>query len=317
MKKYMMAALSALILGASAFAQNDNEQQTLADKLYVSITQAQNSQDWPKVAELVEQILAAGEDISDYEVAYAQALSHQGRSLDAIKRLEAYLPAHDTDFMAYQTLGDIYASTLQTEKAAQAYQKCGELRPDFARPFVSLGRLYAAEDTVKAMENYNKAIRIFLQAQRPDAAIQIGLEAMKVDQTDMRMLLLMGDALTDAGMTDNALSFYAAVLAQAPKADDNSVNIETAVEANFSIAMVYYRRKEYKESLKYLEKMYESEPLLSSDAKAFAMMLCLGAADRYRLGNNKAADKLLDKAKKYDPNGYRDYYNSILTLTAE
>lgn len=296
---------------SAAFAQTEDTE-ALKDKLYTSIIQAYNAKNWTEVNDLIGQLVAAGASIDELEITYAEALGELGRGQEGIDRLNAYLKNTPDDFRAYQVLGELYENAGNTGKAIEAYEKCASIRPDFAKPMVSAARLQASSDPQAAMKNYNKAITVFINANRPDGAIQIGTEAMKVDPQNIDFLMLMGDALTRANMPDNALSFYAEVITvnnRNPQPDP-----AIALDANYNIAMIYYKKHEYTKALVFLNSLVTNTELEKSSPEAYALAMCLSAACENRRGNSSGAEECLAKARLAAPENWQRDYEAFLSL---
>lgn len=308
--------LSIIALVCAAFPKADDEApdaaEVLKDRLYTSIIQAYNVKNWEEVNALMEQLVAAGANIDELERTYAEALIGLDRENEAIERINAYLAKEPDDFRAYQLLGDAYRKGGDTDKAAEAYDKCNEMRPDFARPLVSKARMLAEIDKAAALDAYNKAIRIFLVAERPDAAIQIGVEAYKIDETNLDLLMQMADALKRANMQKEALSFYAAAIAANSEAEEPDVAV--SIEAAYGMAMIYYRQKEYDKAISILEKMLVSEQIMGTDKDAYVTALCLAAACEQRLGHDKESQAYQSKAEGLEPEAAQSIYAGFLEL---
>lgn len=311
LKKIIAIALFGLGLGLSAHAQTE-ETEALKDKLYTSIIQAYNVKNWTEVDALIKRLLEAGANIDELEITYAEALGELGQPEEGISRLKAYVGKAPDDFRAYNMLGDLYEKTGNASEAIEAYEKSASMRPDFARPMVAAARLQAESDPAKAMANYNRAIDIFLNAKRPDAAIQLGTEAMKIDPENIDLLMLMGDALTRAGMVDYALSFYTEVIVANGK--QGNPDPGSIIESNYNIAMIYFKKHEYDKALTFLQSLLANTELMESDKDAQALALSLAAACENRKGDQAAADALLEQAKAVSPDTWQRDYDAFLSL---
>lgn len=308
--------LTALALGAAwcwAPAQNANPEE-LTNQLYTQIVSAYNAQNWEQVTGLVERLIDAGADIEDLEENYCRALAESGRADLAAERLEAYLEKNPEDFQSWYTLGDIQGRRSLTEKAVEAYNKSAELNPMFARPYVAIARLIGASDPATSVDAYCKAMRIFLLAEQPQGAIQFGSEAMQIDPRNSQLMILLGESLTQAGLEDNALPFYAEAVSIA--SDAEASDMETVGVGTNRIGMIYYKKGEYAKSLAFLSVLTSNDQLLEQLDPAMAQeLLMIAAAGNQKLGLDAEAASLLDKARSLVPDAeIDDFYQSLLQL---
>lgn len=306
MKKIFL--LMAVALGASiASAQ---EQQTEADRLYLQIMQAYKAQNWEEVASLVQQVAQAGEDIEEFEVIYAQSLNSMGNYQQAFDRMDAYTSKYPEDYGAWSLYADLCARLGMNVKAVEAYEHCSSLHPEIARPLALSARLLRESDPVEATARYKQAIRMYKDGNRVGNAIQLGPEALGIAATDTELLMLLGECLEKASMPDDALPFYAEVVALNAKGEKPDVAQVAAAE--FAIANIYYNKGEYDKTLDYLKGAIDNEALLSSDVSALAKIFCVASAASERLGMNEEAHAYEEKARAYDPDGADAVMQSLL-----
>ncbi len=286
----------------------------LSNQLYTQIVSAYNAHNWEQVTTLVQQLIDAGADIDDLEENYCKALAESGRADEAITRMEAYLEKCPEDYQAWYTLGEIQTRCSATEKAIEAYSKSAELNPMFARPYVAIARLYGAEDPAAAVDAYCKAMRIFLLAEQPQGAIQFGSEAMGIDPKNSQLMILLGEALSQAGMEEKALPFYAEAVSIA--SDPETADMETVGIGTDRIAMIYFKKGEYSKSLAFLSVLTGNDQLFSTLAPEMAQeLLMLAAANNQKLGLGDETEALLEKARGINPEAEVDnFYQSLLQL---
>lgn len=312
MKKIILTALA---LGASWCAQAaDPTPEELSNQLYTQIVSAYNAQNWEQVTELVQRLIDAGADIDDLEVNYCKALAKCGQADQAVERMEAYLEKSPEDYQGWYALGDIQAGRSMTDKAIEAYSKSTELNSMFARPYVAIARLYGTSDPAASVDAYCKAMRIFLLAEQPQAAIQFGSEAMGVDSHNSQLMILLGESLSQSGLEDKALPFYAEAVSIASATE--TADMETVGVGTNRIAMIYYKKGEYAKSLAFLSVLTGNDELLSALAPEMTQeLLMLTAADNQKLGKGSEAEALLDKARVINPEAdIEGFYQSLLHL---
>lgn len=290
MKKFilMAAAISAFLF---TYAQDESG---LMDKLYPQIMQASQANDQALAKSLIDQLIEAGVDISELEATYAYALAGTGNLQQGIDRLNSYLKDNETDYLAYQALGDLYAKAGDEAKAFSAYVMCNTINPDYARPYVSFARMVKNKDKKLAMVGYNKAIRLFIDAGQPNGAVQLGVEAMEVDPSNVELLMSLGDALVIADMPDKAISFYNEGFKYAAAAKEK--DYETISSANYKIAKLYADKGEYDAALTYLNILIDNEKYTGAYKQIFIDALNL-AADCYgKKGDAAHANECRNKA---------------------
>lgn len=311
MKKILLTALA---LGAAWCVASAETPEELSNRLYGQIVSAYNAQNWEQVASLVGQLIDAGADVEEFEVNYCNALAKSGRSDEAVVRMEAYLAKCPEDYQGWYVLGDIYAARSETDKAIEAYGKSGELNQLFARPYVAMARLLGVADPAASVDAYCKAMRIFILAEQPQAAIQFGSEAMGVDPGSPQLMVLIGEALTQAGMEDKALSFYAEAISLA--STGSAPDLETIGVGTARIGMIFYKKGDYAKSFGYVSLLTGNDELLSALAPEMAQeLLMLGAAACNKLGRDEDAQSMLAKARAANPDvGIDDIYQSLFNL---
>lgn len=310
MKKILLTALA---LGAAWWAGAVTPEE-LSNQLYLQIVSSYNAQNWERVTELVEQLIDAGADIDEFEITYSNALAQSGRAEEAATRLEAYLEKCPDDYQGWNALGDIQSMRSMTDQAIEAYAKSSELNPMFARPCVAIARLKAASDPAASVQSYCQAMRIFLLAEQPQGAIQFGSEAMGIDPKNTQLLILLGEALSQAGLEDKALPFYAEAvsIASEPAAPD----LETVGVGTDRIGMIYYKQGEYAKSLAFLNVLTANDEILGNlDPEMAQELLLLTAANNQKLDLGDEAAAMLEKARGIDPESDIDsFYQSLLQL---
>lgn len=284
MKRIFLLAMAIAAFGIG-FAQDDATG-NLADKLYPQIMQASQAKDYALTKTLIEQLIEAGADISELEAEYARALAGTGNLQEGIDRLSSYLQTSPNDYLACQALGELYQQAGNPQAALTWYGKCIEINPGYARPHVSIARMAAKTDKALSIASYNQAIRLFLDANQPNGAVQLGVEAMDVDPENVELLMSLGDAMEMAGMPDKAVAFYNEGFKNAASAKEK--DYATISSANYKIAKVYADKGEYDAALTYLTILIENEQYTGQYKQTFKDALTL-AADCY--------DKKGDKAK--------------------
>lgn len=306
MKKILL--LMAAALGASfASAQ---EQQTVADKLYLQIMQAYKAQNWEEVASLVQQVDQAGEDIEEFEVIYAQSLNGLGDYQGAFNRMDAYTSKYSEDYGAWSLYADLCARLGMNVKAIEAYEHCMSLHPEIARPLALSARLLRESNPAEATARYKQAIRLYKDNKLLGNAIQLGPEALGIAAKDTELLMLLGECLEKASMPDDALPFYAEVVAL--NANEQQPNVAQVAVAEFAIAKIYYNKGQYGRTMDYLKGAIDNEALLSADAAALAKIFCLASLASEHLGNSGDAHTYEKKARAYDPDGTDALMQSLL-----
>lgn len=295
MKKLLTLAIAASAL-FMASAQ-DKPSDELMDKLYPQIMQASQANDHALTKSLIEQLIDAGVDISELETAYAYALAGTGNLQRGIDRLGAYINAHSQDYLAYQALGELYSQAGDEAKALANFETCSSLNPGYARPYVTMARMMSKKDKNKAMANYNKAIRLFIDANQPNGAVQLGVEAMEVDPADVTLLASLGDALLLASMPDKALSFYNESIARASASD--SPDFKAITESNLKIAKIYYDKGEYDAALTYLDILIDNEKYTGAYKPTFAEALDLAASCSEKIGDAARASQYRGRAADF------------------
>ena len=296
MKKFLVMAAIAMSAFLTASAQDDTSE-ALTDKLYPQIMQASQSNDHAQAKALIEQLIDAGADISELEATYAYALAATGELQKGIDRLNAYLDGNNTDYLAYQALGDLWGQAGDEAKAFAAYNMCIHINPTFARPYVSFARLVKNKNKKLAMTGYNKAISLFLEAGQPNGAVQLGGEAMEVDPDNTKLLILLGDALVMANMPKNALAFYNEAMLKS--ISNGSHDYETTTKANCKMAGVLYELGEYDSALKLLDTLIESEETTAAYKSDFAKALNLAASCWEKKGDEAKATQYRERANAF------------------
>lgn len=300
MKKIFILLMAAMAF-ASASAQDQEEQQTVADRLYLQIMQSYKAQDWDEVTSLIDQVAQAGENTEEFEVIYAQALYEKGDYQGAHDRLEPYVEKYPQEYQAWSLFADACSQLGLAQQAVEAYDHCSELQPSLARPWACSARALKTTNPTEATERYKEAIRIYIESGKLGNAIKIGSEAVAIAPADTELLMLVGDALDKAAMPDQALAFYAEVVALNAKAEQPDVQQVAAAE--YAIALIYYDKGDYQRALQMLEGAIDNDSLAEVDSSAYARMLCLASATCERMGDTKKSAALLEKAKGVDPEG--------------
>lgn len=275
------------------------QEQSMADKLYLQIMQAYKAQDWQEVVNLVRQVADAGENIEEFEVTYAQALSGTGEYQQAYDRLDDYVAKYPGDYSAWTLYADLCSRLGMNEKAVEAYDHCSELHPEIAKPWTCSARALRESDPDAAITRYKRAIRLYIDGNRLGNAIQLGSEALAVTETDTELLMLLGEALDKASMPNDALTFYAEVVAQNAKKEQPDV--AQVAGAEYAIAKIYYGKGDYEKTMSFLNSAIDNEALLSGAPEVLVNVMCLASAASDRLGNAKDAEKYLQKARAVDP----------------
>jgi len=295
MKKFftMAVAISAFLM---ASAQNDASE-GLMDKLYPQIMQASQSNDQALAKSLIEQLIDAGADISELETTYAYSLAATGNLQQGIDRLKAYLKANGRDYLACQALGELYSQAGDEANALAWLGKCSEINPGYARPYVTIARMVAKNDKKTAMESYNKAIRLFIDANQPNGAVQLGVEAMEIDPENVELLMSLGDALVLAAMPDKALSFYNEAINNA--VSDMNPDFSVITDANYKIAKIYSDKGDYDSALTYLTILIENEKYTGAFKSTFADALNLAASCCDKKGDAAGAAQYRTKASDF------------------
>lgn len=291
-KKISVIVALAVASVMPSWAQDTDE---LYNRLYPQIMQASQGKDYQRVVSLMDELLQAKADISEIETLYAVALNGVGRTDEAINRLNAYLKAEPTDVSAYYTLGELYQAAGNQPQAQAQWEKCIELRPNNSKPYVAIARMAGMENKTVAMDYYNKAIAIFIDAKQPNGAVQLGIEAMNIDPEDLKLLVQLGNALSMAGMVDNALPFYAEAIGLASSAVTPPFDILT--EANVGLAKIYYDKGDYDSALTYLLILIENDDVTRAFPERYRTALQI-AADCYdKKCDTVRADELRTKAQ--------------------
>lgn len=289
----VVAALSAIF---SVWAQNDDSS-ALMDKLYPQIMQASQSGDQALAKSLIEQLIDAGVDISELETAYAYSLAATGNLPGAIDRLNAYLAANESDYLACQALGELYAQSGDRNAALAWLGKSSAINPGYARPYVTIARMTAKDDKATSIDTYNKAIALFIEANQPNGAVQLGVEAMEVEPENVELLINLGDALLLAGMADKALAFYNEGIAKA--AASQSPDYQAITTANYKIAKIYRDKADYDSALTYLDILIDNEKYTGQYKQTYADALALAAECSDMKSDAERASQYRAKAKDF------------------
>lgn len=310
MKKILLTALA---LGVSWWASAVTPEE-LTNQLYLQIVSACNAQDWEQVTGLVEQLIDAGADVDEFEVNYGRALAQSGRADEAVSRLTIYLEKYGDDFQAWYVLADAQASLSHTDEAIEAYEKCAEMNPMSAAPYVAIARLYGVGNPAVAVDAYCKAMRICLLAEKPHAAFKLGSEAMDIDQSSSQLMILIGESLSQLEMEDDALGFYADAVRIA--SNPEALDMETIGVGTGRIGLILFEKGDYAKSLVFLSILTNEDDLLATLAPDMAQeLVLLAAADNQKLGQSAEAEALLEKARAINPESdIDDYYQSLLQL---
>ncbi|MCM1451716.1 MAG: hypothetical protein NC102_05625 [Clostridium sp.] len=293
MKKILTMALALSALFA-AYAQ-DEASTEMVDKLYPQIMQASQSGDQALAKALIQRLVDAGEDISELEVTYAYSLAGTGELQKGIDRLNEYMRANPNDYLGCQALGDLYLQAGDKTMAMSWLGKCIDLNPGFARPYVTIARMTAKGDKKMSIASYNQAIRLFLDANQPNGAVQLGVEAMEVDPKNVELLMSLGDALAMAEMPDKAISFYNEGFQNAASAKEK--DFQTITSANYKIAKLYAEKGEYDSALTYLSILIDNEKYTGEYADIYKEALNLAADCLDKKGDAAKAMQYRAKAK--------------------
>ncbi len=294
--KKILTLVAAIAACLCATAQ-DEAGGALMDKLYPQIMQASQSGDHALAKSLIEQLIAAGVDISELETTYAYSLAGSGDVQAGIDRLNAYAKDHADDYLACQALGELYGQAGDKDSALLWLGRSCDINPGYARSYVTIARLTAKDDKATAMKNYNKAISLFIEAGYPNGAVQLGVEAMDISPENVELLMNLGDALMLADMTDKALAFYNEAINKA--ASSQSPDYEAITIANYKIAKIYHDRGDCDSALTYLDILIENEKYTGAYKSTFADALNLAAECSEIKGDQARAAAYRDKARDF------------------
>lgn len=128
------------------------------------IVAAYNTYEWDSVVSWCEAYISLSDSIELVTTLYAEGLAATGDVEKAIEILDKKLTVNPDDYMCIQTKGNIYMFIGDLDNALVAFERVLAINPNYARPLVYCGDIYAAKKmTDKAADYYLKAVGLFYE----------------------------------------------------------------------------------------------------------------------------------------------------------
>ncbi|NEQ41063.1 MAG: tetratricopeptide repeat protein [Okeania sp. SIO3I5] len=196
----------------------------------------------------------------------AEANLVNGKFYEAIATCEEIISLKP-DAVAYQIMGKTWVEMNQIEEALAAYEKCLELKPNFAEVYVSLGELYVQQERhSEAITAYQKAIKF-----APDLKdgyrnlVEVLLAQGKVDEAEElscnaliqhpswatpEEFCTLGKGLIEEGKTEQGITCFEQAIKLDPK----------LWEAHYSLGEIFSSQENWDEAVKYYRQVVELNP---------------------------------------------------------
>lgn len=128
------------------------------------IMSAYNTQEWDSVVSWSEAYIMLSDSIEPITILYAEGLAATGDADKAIEILDKQISGNPDNYMCIQTKGNIYMFLGEWDNALVAFEQVLAINPNYARPLVYCGDIYAAKKmTDKAADYYLKAVGLFYE----------------------------------------------------------------------------------------------------------------------------------------------------------
>lgn len=317
-RSYILPILIALI--GTIFSSCGNSKEELKSELLPQMTEAYKIGDWSKVINLTDSLRSGGISYTEYiggdgvDIPYCEALISMGKADKAISEIKNHVTnINPKDFYAYHTLGIAYCAAKDTLKAIEAYNKSIKINPGYARPYLHLAHIYAQKDVEKCMDNYSKAIQLLGNHEMYDDVLKLGFESWEVDSTNTIILKYMGDACFAKDDFQNAKTLYGRVLGEA---SENGATVpQVFFESDYQLALINYIEGNYQESYTLLEVIYANEKGFpkSPNSVLFGAYI-LGAAVTHQMNEPIVSNKLMELANEIDSKVAKEHYDYFLSI---
>lgn len=164
--KNLVLFLSLIVLSFESvtFASNTQAPLTPEEKRFHMnrIIAAYETYEWNYVVAWSEAYLQLCDTIGPIATLYAEGLAATGQVEKAIKVLDEQIALDPKNYYYTQTKGNIYMFAGDYDSALNAFQQVVAVNPNYARPFVYMGDVYASrEDVPNAVDNYLRAVDLF------------------------------------------------------------------------------------------------------------------------------------------------------------
>lgn len=125
------------------------------------IREAYEQGNWDIIISIGDTLIGE-DDPMNISIIYAEALAVNGNHKKAIDVLNNKIANTPDDYYLFQTKGNIYYLIEELDSAIACYDKVIDMRPTYARPYVSEGEIYTIKgEKQKAIARYLEAIRLF------------------------------------------------------------------------------------------------------------------------------------------------------------
>lgn len=173
----------------------------------------------------------------------------QGRTSDAINRMNEVVDRYPDQALAHTARGLIYAANNELDAAIRDYSEAIRINPDNAETYLFRGRLFLDKDQYEsAAEDFHTAIdidqdyveayielgEVYLIRNNRQEAREAYLLALDIDDEAARAHFGLGQIFTIDGDLDDAILRYEAAIDSNP----------TFADAHFNLANIYNRRAE-------------------------------------------------------------------------
>lgn len=237
-----------------------------------SLTYYYSKGDWKNAAIWLEK--AESKNIKNLSLVKAEILGGQGHYDDAIKVVHDALntpESADNKHMFYNTLGGIYWLKGDKNNAVKSYQEAIKINPNYARPYIFLGELFAQDgETKEAIENYLSAVRLFAEHNVADETITYSTAVTKLDSSNIE-----GYKYLQYGFFMK--KDYEKIVSVGFKIDDLCVKQGNKVEeyANmYFIGMALNKLEKYKEAIVCLKHAANDSQTLQEYRREIALEFC-------------------------------------------
>ncbi len=232
----------------------------------------------------------------------------------AIQSYEKYQSLTSSSDKGYQEIAKYYAGIGNEQKAIEYCLKALEAQPNSAETLFLLGQIYTKQNKDKeAIPLYRKLLEVIgsnpqispgikqqlatslIEADQSTEAISLLKDLLKLSPQNSRVRILLGRAQIESRQFQEALNTLQSIV----KSDPGS---KEAMEAQFYIATVYERRREYAESSKIFENLLQNPELSSEDGKSNRLLFQQHLAMNYeQLKDQKKVISIYQEIVKDEP----------------
>ena len=256
MRRFLFILIfSGLTLLPSQGSNQDWKQTVLTEKLQELYQTGQ----WQKALSYIDSLKTSGIRL-DIIAIEAECYAGLGDYTTAIELVEKEIKTGPIEkrHYQYQTLGNIYHLKKEYKTSIKNYKKAIELRPSYARPYISLAETYELlGEEQKSIEHYLNAVDLFIQNEFYNEAIEYSSRVLAIDSQNIDALRYLQYGLHLTQRYKDALSVGMRLHHLSQDLDPQSIMLT---------GMSAYHCKEYELSISLISSAIQNKDISKEDA---------------------------------------------------